>query len=78
MKQKVIIPGGTYYLMNKKIIELKEECMKPRHWKLLLTKLHINVPQNEVTFGKLWKADLNRNEPIFRDVMSIAIGEMVL
>lgn len=35
--------------------------MKPRHWKILLNKLHINVPQNEITFGKLWKADLNRN-----------------
>jgi hypothetical protein len=23
MKQKVNIPGGTYYLMNKKIMELK-------------------------------------------------------
>ena len=35
--------------------------MKPRHWKSLLNKLNINVPQSEVTFGKLWKADLNRN-----------------
>jgi hypothetical protein len=40
--------------------------MKPRHWKSLLTKLRINVPQSDVTFGKLWKADLNRNDPIFR------------
>jgi hypothetical protein len=48
--------------------------MKPRHWKILLTKLNINLHQNEVTFGKLWKADLNRNESVFRDVMAIAIG----
>jgi hypothetical protein len=26
----------------------------------------------------LWKADLNRNENIFKDVMAVAIGEMVL
>jgi dynein heavy chain 1 len=52
--------------------------MKPRHWKNLLNKLNINVPQNEITFGRLWKADLNRNESVFRDIMSIAIGEMVL
>lgn len=78
MKQKVNIPGGTYYLMNKKIMELKEECMKPRHWKILQNKLRIDGPQSEITFGKLWKADLNRNEPIFREVMAIATGEMVL
>lgn len=52
--------------------------MKPRHWKSLLNKLNINVPQSEVTFGKLWKADLNRNETVFRDIMAVAIGEMVL
>jgi len=46
MKQKVGIPGGSYYLMNKKIVELKEECMKHRHWKILLSKLNITVPQN--------------------------------
>lgn len=46
MKQKVGIPGGSYYLINKKIVELKEECMKQRHWKVLLQKLNINVPQN--------------------------------
>lgn len=61
MKAKVNKPGGSYYLMNKKILELKEECMKPRHWKMLLTKLRIPATQNEVTFGMLWKADLNRN-----------------
>ena len=78
MKLKVGIPGGSYYTMNKKIIELKEECMKPRHWKSLLAKLNINIPQNEVTFGRLWKADLNRNDTVFREIMTVAIGEMVL
>lgn len=46
MKNKVSMPRGSYYLMNKKIMDLKEEWMKPRHWKMLLNKLHINVPQN--------------------------------
>ncbi len=46
MKQKVNIPGGSYYLMNKKIMELKEEHMKPRHWKMLINKLRIDVPQS--------------------------------
>lgn len=78
MKNKINMPKGTYYLMNKKIMELKEEWMKPRHWKILLSKLHINVSQNEVTFGKLWKADLMRNDPIFTEITTIAKGENVL
>ena len=61
MKGKVNIPGGSIYLMNKKIMELKEECMKPRHGKMLISKLRIDVPQSDITFGKLWHADLNRN-----------------
>jgi hypothetical protein len=52
--------------------------MKSRHWKILLTKLNINIAQNEVTFGTLWKADLNRNEPIFNEIMSIAMGDKIL
>lgn len=46
MKQKVNLPNGSYYLMNKKIIDLKEEHMKPRHWKKLITQLRIDVPQS--------------------------------
>jgi dynein heavy chain 1 len=52
--------------------------MKPRHWKMMLGKLRIQATQNDVTFGMLWKADLNRNETTFRDIMSIATGEAVL
>ncbi len=46
MKAKINIPGGTFYLMNKKIMDLKEQCMKPRHWKTLLSKLRITAAQN--------------------------------
>lgn len=55
-------------------MDLKDDYMKPRHWKLLMTKLRIDCPQNEITFGRLWKADLNRNDPIYREVLSIATG----
>lgn len=36
--------------------------------------MRINASQNETTFGMLWKADLNRNETTFRDIISIATG----
>jgi hypothetical protein len=52
--------------------------MKPRHWKILISKLRIDGPQSDITFGKLWKADLNRNDAIFREIISIATGENVL
>jgi hypothetical protein len=78
MKQRVNIPSGTYFLMNKKIMELKEDHMKPRHWKVLLSKLKLNIPQSEITFGILWKVDLNKNEQIFKDIMAVATGENVL
>lgn len=43
-----------------------------------MTALRIDCPQSEITFGKLWKADLIRNDAIFKDVMAIATGESVL
>jgi hypothetical protein len=46
MKAKVGIPQGSYYKMNKKILELKEESMKQRHWRMLLSKLGLKVTQN--------------------------------
>jgi hypothetical protein len=78
MKEKVSVPGGHYYLMNKKIMELKGDYMKPRHWKILIAKLRIDGPQSEVTFGKLWKADLIKNDHIFREITAVATGENVL
>jgi len=77
MKGKVGI-GGSFLKMNKKIMELKEESMKPRHWKQLLSKLGLKISQNEVTFNVLWTADLNRNENTVRDILAIASGENVL
>ena len=77
MKAKVG-PGGSLLKMNKKISDLKEESMKPRHWKQLLSKLGLKVSQNEVTFNILWTADLNRNENTVRDILSVASGENVL
>lgn len=40
--------------------------------------MRIDGPQSDITFGKLWKADLNRNDAIFREIISIATGENVL
>lgn len=73
MKAK-IGQGGTYVKMNKKISELKDDNMKPRHWKQLLSKLGLKLSQSEVTFNALWTVDLNRNENTVRDVLAVASG----
>jgi hypothetical protein len=78
MKAKVSIPHGTFYKINKRILDLKEDSMKPRHWKILLTKLGLNKSQNEVVFNDLWARDLNRYKNVVDDVLTIATGENVL
>ncbi len=40
-----------YSKMNKMIMDMKTEAMKPRHWKILLKKININVGFNELTIG---------------------------
>lgn len=42
MKAKIGIPHGSFYKINKRILDLKEDSMKPRHWKILLTKLGLS------------------------------------
>lgn len=52
--------------------------MKPRHWKILLTKLGLSKAQSEVTFHDLWSRDLNKYKNVVDDVFVIATGENVL
>ena len=53
--------------------------MKPRHWKILLSKLGLGkVSQGDVTFSHLWTADLNKYKNVVEDVLTIATGEHVL
>ena len=43
---------------NQLVMEMKNECMKDRHWKKVLQKLKIsNVVFSELTLGSLWAAD---------------------
>ena len=40
--------------MNRIIMNLKTEAMKPRHWKDLLKKLKITIPERDITMQNLW------------------------
>lgn len=74
MKSRVAKYKKEYVHMS----ELKSEAMKPRHWKILLSKLKIRAPASEVTVGMLWDVDLIKNDAIVKEVMSQARGELIL
>ncbi|KAJ3451774.1 dynein heavy chain [Anaeramoeba flamelloides] len=60
------------------IQDLRSEVMKERHWKQLQNKLNVTWKLNELTLGDIYDADLIKNEVIFKDVISIAGGELAL
>lgn len=69
---------AIYKKMNLLIMELKNDAMKPRHWKTLMTKIKLTMSFNELTLGHLWNCDLLRYENTIKDVMTVARGELVL
>ncbi len=64
--------------MNMLVVELKSEAVKERHWKQLMRRLHVKWVLSELTLGHLWDVDLQKNEPVIRDVLAVAQGEMAL
>jgi len=68
----------AYAKMNKLIIELKNDSMKPTHWRALLAKLGIAVGEQDLTLQHLWEKDLTRHEKIINQTLMVARGEMVL
>lgn len=60
------------------VVELKSEALKERHWKQLTKKLNVRWVLSDLTLGHVWDVDLIRHEPIVRDIILIAQGEMAL
>lgn len=60
------------------IVELKSEALKERHWKQLTKRLGVRWVLSELTLGHVWDVDLQKNEPVVRDVILVAQGEMAL
>lgn len=54
MKQKIQNIKKTNIL----VMDMKNDSMKERHWKQILSKLKINnVVFNELTLGQLWSSE---------------------
>lgn len=64
--------------VNVLIIELKSDALKERHWKTLTKQLNVQWVLSDLTLGHVWDVDLQRNEPIVKDVIITAQGEMAL
>jgi dynein heavy chain 1 len=66
--------------VNPTLIDLKSEALRERHWRMIMKSLKIEgkVSFSELTVGHLWDADLRRNEPAVKEIVTIAQGEMAL
>ncbi|XP_022254853.1 dynein heavy chain, cytoplasmic-like [Limulus polyphemus] len=67
-----------YTKVNMLIVELKSDALKERHWKQLMKQLRVTWVLSDLTLGQVWDVDLQRNEPIIKDVILVAQGEMAL
>ncbi|RWS14208.1 Dynein heavy chain: cytoplasmic-like protein [Dinothrombium tinctorium] len=67
-----------YTKVNMIIIELKSDALKERHWRQLTKQLNVRWVLSDLTLGQVWDVDLQKNEPIVKDVIVIAQGEMAL
>ncbi|KAI9017153.1 dynein heavy chain [Gaertneriomyces semiglobifer] len=70
----------SYLKVNTLVGELKSEAMRERHWKQLFKHLRLEgkITFMELTVGQLWDTDLTKNEPIIKDISTVAQGEMAL
>ncbi|KAG9023665.1 hypothetical protein FRB95_012647 [Tulasnella sp. JGI-2019a] len=65
---------------NSIISELKSDALKERHWRQLFKVLRVSGDTNliRLTLGQVYDLDLKRNEPLIKDVIIQAQGEMAL
>eukprot|EP01134_Creolimax_fragrantissima_P000215 CFRG0215T1 len=68
----------AYLKSNSLIVELKSEALRDRHWRELQRKLNVKWSMADLKLGEVWGVDLLVNEPVVREVLTIAQGEMGL
>lgn len=67
-----------YLKVNGIITELRSEALKDRHWKALKKRLNTNWIFSELTLGNLWDSDIQKNEAIYKEIITQAQGELAL
>lgn len=73
---KSLIKG--HQKVNVLIHELKSDALRERHWKQLMKMLNVHWVTSDLTLGKVWDIDLQRNENVIKDVILVAQGELAL
>ena len=68
----------NYKKVNDILADLRNDAMKPKHWKELLTKLRIGTRFQDLALSDLWKADLLGRSKIVQDILTQARGEAIL
>ncbi|XP_039279680.1 dynein heavy chain, cytoplasmic [Nilaparvata lugens] len=67
-----------YTKVNMMIVELKSDALKERHWKQLMRRLRVNWVLSDLSLGQVWDVDLLANEPVVKEIILTAQGEMAL
>lgn len=60
----------AYKKVNDILSDLRNDAMKPKHWKELLAKLKITVKFNDITLHDMWCADLLGRQKAVNDVLT--------
>jgi dynein heavy chain 1 len=68
----------SYLLGNGAISDLKNEALKERHWKQILSALGVNCSINELTIGLLWDHGVINRRKSINEILTTAQGEMAL
>ena len=67
------------YIANTSLLtDLKTEALKPRHWKLILKRLNLQIGINNLTLGHLFEAGILGKKKEIGEILSVAQGEMAL
>lgn len=59
-------------------MDLRNDAMKPKHWKELLSKLRITTKFSDIVLNELWCADLLGKSKAVNDVLTQSRGEAIL
>ena len=68
----------NYKKVNDILMDLRNDAMKPKHWKELLSKLRITTKFSDMVLSELWCADLLGKNKSVNDVLTQARGEAIL
>lgn len=68
----------NYKKVNDILMDLRNDAMKSKHWKELLSKLKITSKFSDITLSEFWCADLLGKTKSVNDVLTQARGEAIL